>query len=183
MLVGLGTGSTARYFLAALAGRSLDLLCVATSPATDGRPAGSACVVESFDSETRLERLDIAVDGADQSPRMLVVKGGGAAHTREKIVAAAADRFVVIASRTSSSSDWASPARAARLGLDATFAAWTRRFATPPRARRRRDRRLVGPVTTRRARRAARCDPRCRRARALPAGARLRDLDRPRRRG
>ena len=51
--------------------------------------------VEDFDS---LERLDIAIDGADQvAPDGWLVKGGGGAHTREKIVAAAAERFVVIA--------------------------------------------------------------------------------------
>jgi ribose 5-phosphate isomerase A len=52
--------------------------------------------VEPFDG---LDRLDIAIDGADQvSPHRWLVKGGGGAHTREKIVAAAAARFVVIAS-------------------------------------------------------------------------------------
>ena len=45
------------------------------------------------------ERLDIAIDGADQvDPFGWVIKGGGAAHTREKAVAAASDRFVVIVS-------------------------------------------------------------------------------------
>jgi ribose 5-phosphate isomerase A len=52
--------------------------------------------VETFD---RLDRLDIAIDGADQiDPAGWLVKGGGGAHTREKIVASAAERFVVIAS-------------------------------------------------------------------------------------
>ena len=52
--------------------------------------------MEPFDA---LERLDLAVDGADQvAPDGWLVKGGGAAHTREKVVAAAAERFVVIAS-------------------------------------------------------------------------------------
>jgi ribose 5-phosphate isomerase A len=51
--------------------------------------------VEPFD---RVDRFDIAIDGADQiAPDGWLVKGGGAAHTREKVVAAAADRFVVIA--------------------------------------------------------------------------------------
>jgi ribose 5-phosphate isomerase A len=51
--------------------------------------------VEPFE---RLDRLDIAIDGADQlAPDGWLVKGGGGAHTREKIVAAAADRFIVIA--------------------------------------------------------------------------------------
>jgi ribose 5-phosphate isomerase A len=52
--------------------------------------------VEPFE---QLDRLDIAIDGADQiDPDGWLVKGGGGAHTREKVVAAAADRFVVIAS-------------------------------------------------------------------------------------
>jgi ribose 5-phosphate isomerase A len=46
-----------------------------------------------------LGTVDIAIDGADQiDPRGWLIKGGGAAHTREKIVAAASRRFVVIAS-------------------------------------------------------------------------------------
>ena len=45
--------------------------------------------------------LDMAIDGADQiSPEGWLVKGGGAAHTREKVVAATAERFVVIADST-----------------------------------------------------------------------------------
>ncbi len=99
MTVGLGTGSTAGYFLTALAGRNLELVCVATSPGTERAARRLGLRLESFDSETRLARLDIAVDGADQVARNgWIVKGGGGAHTREKIVAAAAERFVVIAS-------------------------------------------------------------------------------------
>jgi ribose 5-phosphate isomerase A len=96
MIVGLGTGSTVSFFLAALAKRGLDLRCVATSPQTEEAALALGLPVEPFDS---LDRLDIAIDGADQIDRAgWVVKGGGAAHTREKIVAAAAGRFVVIAS-------------------------------------------------------------------------------------
>src|SRR5213078_4576592 len=52
--------------------------------------------VEPFEA---LDRLDIAIDGADQiDPAGWLIKGGGAAHTREKIVARAARRFVVIVS-------------------------------------------------------------------------------------
>jgi ribose 5-phosphate isomerase A len=48
-----------------------------------------------------MDRLDMAIDGADQiSPEGWLVKGGGAAHTREKLVAVTADRFVVIADST-----------------------------------------------------------------------------------
>jgi ribose 5-phosphate isomerase A len=96
MLVGLGTGSTVRYLLEGLAGRSLDVRCVATSPRTEAAGRELGLTIEPFEG---LDRLDIAIDGADQiDPACWVVKGGGAAHTREKIVAAAADRFVVIAS-------------------------------------------------------------------------------------
>jgi ribose 5-phosphate isomerase A len=97
MTVGLGTGSTVAYLLTALAERALDgLRCIATSPQTEDRARELGIAVEPFDT---LDRLDIAIDGADQiDPRMWVVKGGGGAHTREKIAAAAADRFVVIAS-------------------------------------------------------------------------------------
>jgi ribose 5-phosphate isomerase A len=99
MAVGLGTGTTAEHFLAALAARELRLRCVATSPATQRAALELGLEVQSFDGPDALLRLDLAVDGADQvSPGRWVVKGGGGAHTREKIVAAAAARFVVIAS-------------------------------------------------------------------------------------
>ena len=96
MRVGLGTGSTVGLFLPALARRRLSLRCVATSPATEAAARQLGLPVEPFEE---LDRLDIAVDGADQiAPDCWVVKGGGGAHTREKVVAAAAARFVVIAS-------------------------------------------------------------------------------------
>lgn len=95
MTVGLGTGSTVAYLLPALAARELSLRCVATSPRTEAAARSLGLPVEPFD---RIDRLDLAIDGADQiAPDGWIVKGGGAAHTREKIVAAAADRFVVIA--------------------------------------------------------------------------------------
>jgi len=97
MRVGLGTGSTVAFLLPALAARGMrDLRCVATSVATERHARELGLPVEPFDA---LERLDIAIDGADQvAPDRWVVKGGGGAHTREKAVAAAADRFVVIVS-------------------------------------------------------------------------------------
>jgi ribose 5-phosphate isomerase A len=96
MAVGLGTGSTVAHLLPAIAARGLkDLRCVATSVATEQRARELGIPVEDFD---QLERLDIAIDGADQiAPDRWLVKGGGGAHTREKIVAATAERFVVIA--------------------------------------------------------------------------------------
>jgi ribose 5-phosphate isomerase A len=99
MLVGLGTGSTVAFLLPALASRGLDLRCVATSVATEQTAAELGMRVEPFAGVEALPRLDIAIDGADQvAPDGWLVKGGGAAHTREKAVAAAAKRFVVIVS-------------------------------------------------------------------------------------
>jgi ribose 5-phosphate isomerase A len=99
MIVGLGTGSTVAYLLPALAVRGLDLRCVATSPATEHTARELGIKVESFRGTGALTRLDMTIDGADQVARSgWLVKGGGAAHTREKAVAAAADRFVVIVS-------------------------------------------------------------------------------------
>jgi len=99
MVVGLGTGSTVAYLLPALAARGLDLRCVATSRATESAARALGLRVETFAGVSAPARLDIAIDGADQvDPGGWLVKGGGAAHTREKAVAAAADRFVAIVS-------------------------------------------------------------------------------------
>lgn len=99
MTVGLGTGSTAAYMLPALAQRRLDIRCVATSPATMQAARQLGIEVVSFTGLDAPARLDVTIDGADQvAPSGWLVKGGGAAHTREKAVAAAAERFIVIVS-------------------------------------------------------------------------------------
>jgi ribose 5-phosphate isomerase A len=96
MWVGLGTGSTVAELVPALGARRLEITCVATSPATAELAAGVGLDVRPF---TDIDRLDLAIDGADQvDPVGWLIKGGGGAHTREKIVASAADRFVVIVS-------------------------------------------------------------------------------------
>lgn len=96
MRVGLGTGTTVARLLPALADRGLSIRCVATSPETEAQARAVGLAVEDFSD---LDRLDMAIDGADQvDPAGWLAKGGGGAHTREKIVAAAADRFVVIVS-------------------------------------------------------------------------------------
>ena len=97
MRVGLGTGRTVARLLPALAARGLaGVRCVATSPETEQVATGLGLAVERFDA---LDRLDIAIDGADQvGADWWTVKGGHGAHLREKIVAAAADRFVLIVS-------------------------------------------------------------------------------------
>jgi ribose 5-phosphate isomerase A len=96
MRVGLGTGTTVAEFVPALGERRLRITCVATSPATEDLARAHGLDVRPF---TDIDRLDVAVDGADQvDPACWLIKGGGGAHTRERIVAAAADRFVVIVS-------------------------------------------------------------------------------------
>ena len=96
MRVGLGTGSTVARLLPVLARRAvINVVYVATSPETEqaARDLGLDVRPSSFD------RLDLALDGADQVALSgWLVKGGGGAHTREKVVATAAERFVVIAS-------------------------------------------------------------------------------------
>ena len=95
MVVGVGTGSTVNYFIDALAARKLRI---------------RGAVSSSEGSSTRLKQhgidvldlnfagdLPLYVDGADEAdPHLRLIKGGGAALTREKIVAAASKRFVCI---------------------------------------------------------------------------------------
>jgi ribose 5-phosphate isomerase A len=98
MRLGLGTGSTAAHFVKALGDRvreGLSVSGVATSEAT--RALAEAASVALIAHED-LDRLDLAVDGADEiDPAFTLIKGGGGALLREKIVAAAATKFVVIA--------------------------------------------------------------------------------------
>ena len=95
MTVGLGTGSTVAFLLPALARRKLPLRCIASSVRTEEAARKLGLAVEPFDT---LDRLDLVIDGTDQiAPDGWLVKGGGAAHTREKLLVAAGERFVVIA--------------------------------------------------------------------------------------
>ena len=124
MRVGLGSGSTVAYLLPALAQRERrTLTCVATSQATERAARKLGLTVRSLDD---LGELDLAIDGADQvDPRGWLIKGGGAAHTREKIVAAASRRFVVIASaeKVVSALGPPVPLELLRFGLRSTLAA------------------------------------------------------------
>jgi ribose 5-phosphate isomerase A len=121
MAVGLGTGSTVAFLLPALASRRLSIHCVATSPGTEHEAVELGLELGPFEN---VDRLDIAIDGADQvAPDGWLIKGGGGAHFREKIVAAAADRFVVIAD-SSKPVDALSPPvplELAKFGLAATL--------------------------------------------------------------
>lgn len=121
MVVGLGTGSTVAFLLTALAARNLAIRCVATSPRTEEAGRSLGLTVEPFGS---IDRFDIAIDGADEvTPDGWLIKGGGAAHTREKIVAAAADRFVVIAdsSKAVDALTWPVPIELLEFGLASTL--------------------------------------------------------------
>ncbi len=98
MRVGLGTGTTVAYLLAALSRLRPRVVYVATSPGTEHSARSLGLMVEPFDT---LDFLDLAIDGADQALESgWLIKGGGGAHTREKIAAASAERFVVIGDST-----------------------------------------------------------------------------------
>ncbi|ACG78400.1 ribose-5-phosphate isomerase A [Phenylobacterium zucineum HLK1] len=95
MVVGLGTGSTAAWFVRALAARKLDIVGVPTSQAT-GELAASLGIRIAELGET--SQIDLTVDGADEiGPGLSLIKGGGAALLREKLVWEASKRCVVIA--------------------------------------------------------------------------------------
>jgi ribose 5-phosphate isomerase A len=122
MTVGLGTGSTVAFLLPALARRSLGIRCAATSPRTEHLARELGLKVEALQD---IDRFDITIDGADQiAPDGWLVKGGGAAHTREKLVAAAADRFIVIVSSNKTVDRLSAPVplELAEFGLAATLA-------------------------------------------------------------
>ncbi len=95
MVVGLGTGSTAAWFVKALAARKLDIVGVPTSRATAELAEGLGIrVVELGQTRT----IDLTVDGADEiGPALSLIKGGGAALLREKLVWEASRRCIVIA--------------------------------------------------------------------------------------
>jgi ribose 5-phosphate isomerase A len=95
-IVGVGTGSTANFFIDEL-GRIKDRIkgAVASSDATAARLKSHGIPV--FDLN-QVDSMPVYIDGADEiTPKGAMIKGGGAALTREKIVASVADRFVCIA--------------------------------------------------------------------------------------
>src|SRR6201996_5493780 len=96
MVVGLGTGSTAAWFVKALGARALSgLKCVATSRATAELAESVGLKVIDLD---KAGTIDLTVDGADEiGPELALIKGGGAALLREKLVWEASLRCVTIA--------------------------------------------------------------------------------------
>ena len=96
MVVGLGTGSTAAWFVKALAARGLSgLRCVPTSEKTADLARELGLTLSTLEDTPR---IDLTVDGADEiGPGLALIKGGGAALLREKLVWEASSRCIVIA--------------------------------------------------------------------------------------
>jgi ribose 5-phosphate isomerase A len=94
-VIGIGTGSTVNHFIDALAARKLRIRgAISSSESSSARLRRHGFEVLDLNATGE---LDLYVDGADESDRHLrLIKGGGAALTREKIVAAASRRFVCI---------------------------------------------------------------------------------------
>lgn len=97
-VVGLGTGSTAACAIEELGRRvreeGLAIVGVPTSWSAERKAREVGIPLRTL---AEVERIDLALDGADEvSPALDLIKGGGAAHTMEKIVATFADRFVVL---------------------------------------------------------------------------------------
>jgi ribose 5-phosphate isomerase A len=97
--VGLGTGSTTAYAIEFLghrlkSGELKDIVGVPTSFQAEVLAKQYGIPLTSLDA---IERIDIAIDGADEvDPQKNLIKGGGAAHTREKVVDGLAEEFVVV---------------------------------------------------------------------------------------
>jgi ribose 5-phosphate isomerase A len=98
MVVGLGSGTTAAFFIDALAGRvraGVNIIGVPTSKHSADQAASLGIPLSDLE---RNPVVEIDVDGADEiDSRLNVLKGGGGALLHEKIVALASRRFVVIA--------------------------------------------------------------------------------------
>lgn len=95
-VIGVGTGSTVNFFIDALAAMQPRIAgAVSSSEASTQRLRAHGIPVLDLNS---VDGLEVYVDGADEATRSLhLIKGGGAALTREKIIAAASRRFVCIA--------------------------------------------------------------------------------------
>lgn len=98
MAVGLGSGSTARFFVQALGERvrqGLRIKAIPTSRKTKMLAVEEGIPLTNFG---KISRLDVTVDGADEIDRNLnLINGGGGALLREKIVAKATDHLVIVA--------------------------------------------------------------------------------------
>ena len=95
MIVGVGTGSTVAYFIDAL-GRMRDRIAGAVSSSEQSTQRLRSHGIDVLELNA-MGPLSLYVDGADEcDPHKRLIKGGGAALTREKIIAEASERFVCI---------------------------------------------------------------------------------------
>jgi len=103
MVVGLGSGSTAALMIQALgaklqSGELSDIVGVPTSFQGEVLAAELGIPLQSLNA---VDRIDLAIDGADEvDPAFQLIKGGGACHVQEKLVAVRAKRFVVVVDST-----------------------------------------------------------------------------------
>ncbi len=99
MIVGLGTGSTARFAIETLIGRVRDGLRIRAIPTSERSAAQARAGGIPLTSFAEHRRLDLTIDGADeiQAGTLNLIKGLGGALLREKIVAAASERLVIVA--------------------------------------------------------------------------------------
>lgn len=103
MVVGLGSGSTAALMIKGLgerlaAGQLNDIVGVTTSFQGEVLAAELGIPLRSLNA---VDRIDLAIDGADEvDPSFQLIKGGGACHVQEKLVAARSDRFIVVVDST-----------------------------------------------------------------------------------
>ena len=94
-VVGIGTGSTANFFIDAIAAHRHKFSgTVASSSASEQRLKGLGVPVFELNS---VAEITLYVDGADEiNPQLQLIKGGGGALTREKIIAGASKKFICI---------------------------------------------------------------------------------------
>jgi len=98
--IGVGTGSTAEFFIEALAARP-GLIAAAVASSEASAAALRAARIRVLDSAAAPYPLPLYVDGADEvDPELRLIKGGGGAQTREKVLATAAELFVCIVDDT-----------------------------------------------------------------------------------
>ncbi|WP_422375837.1 ribose-5-phosphate isomerase RpiA [Roseibium sp.] len=98
MKLGIGTGSTAEFFVHALARRVADGLDVIGVPTSERTRELAESLGIRLTTLEELPELDLTVDGADElDPQLALIKGGGGALLREKIVAGASVQMIVIA--------------------------------------------------------------------------------------
>lgn len=94
--IGVGTGSTAEFFIEELAARP-GLIAAAVASSEASAAALRAAGIRVLDPAAAPYPLPLYVDGADEvDPELRLIKGGGGAHMREKVLATAAELFVCI---------------------------------------------------------------------------------------